>query len=88
MTNCDHEGQIFYSILTQIMDYFSCSPLNTSFYLENMKSPYLCFISYLYLDLYVLGIDAWILGVFQVNQASMCLIHIKTKDDVGAVKTV
>ena len=28
----------FYHILTQIMDFFSCSPLNTSFlYLKNMK---------------------------------------------------
>ena len=32
MTNGDHERQIFYPILTQIMDSFSCSPLNTSFY--------------------------------------------------------
>ena len=33
MTNGDREGQIFfYPILTQIMDSFSCSSLNTSFY--------------------------------------------------------
>ena len=35
MTNGDHEGQIFYLTLTRIMDYFSCSPLNTSFHFEN-----------------------------------------------------
>ena len=33
MTNGDHEGRIFHSILTQIMDSFSCSTLNTSFYI-------------------------------------------------------
>ena len=42
------------------------------FYL--LLSPYLCFISLLYLDLYVLGDDALIrLGVFHANQTSMCL---------------
>ena len=34
MTNGDHEGRIFYHILTRIMDYFSCSLLNISFYIE------------------------------------------------------
>ena len=38
MTNGYHTDGLFYPILTQIMDYFSCSPLNTSFYDEkNMK---------------------------------------------------
>ena len=32
-TNGDPEGQIFYPILTQIMDSFYCSPLNTSYYI-------------------------------------------------------
>ena len=31
MKNGDPQGDIFYPILTQIMDSFSCSPLNTSF---------------------------------------------------------
>ena len=39
------------------------------FYL--LLSPYLCFISFLYLDLYVLGDDK--LGVFYANKTSMCL---------------
>ena len=38
MTNGDPEGQIFYPTLTQIMDYFSCSPL---FY-------YLCIYLFIY----------------------------------------
>ena len=33
MTNGDRKGRFFYPILTQIMDSFSCSPFNTSFYL-------------------------------------------------------
>ena len=38
-----------------LLDFF-CS--GTQFYV--LLSPYLCFISFLYLDLYVLGDDAWI----------------------------
>ena len=34
MTNGDIEGRIFYPIFTQIMDYFSCLQLNTSFCIE------------------------------------------------------
>ena len=34
MTNSDHKGQIFPSHLTGLMDSFSCSLLNTSFYVE------------------------------------------------------
>ena len=37
--------------------------------------PYLCFISFLYLDLYVLGDDDK-LGVFHANQNLCVLIHI------------
>ena len=33
MTKGDREGWIFYPIHTQIMDSFSCSLLNTSFYI-------------------------------------------------------
>ena len=50
-----------------LLDFF-CSGIQ--FYL--LLSPFLCFISLLYLDLYVLGcIDK--LGVFFSNQISMCL---------------
>ena len=51
---------------------FFCSSIQ--FYL--LLSPYLCFISLLYLDLYVLGVDALIidkLGVFHANHISMWL---------------
>ena len=34
MTNGDPEGRVFYPILTQIVDSFSCSPLCTTFYIE------------------------------------------------------
>ena len=34
MANGDHEGRIFYPIFTNIMDSFSCSPLNAYFILE------------------------------------------------------
>ena len=39
MTIGDHEGRFFYPTLTRIMDFLSCSPLNTSFKLEkkNLK---------------------------------------------------
>ena len=32
MTNGDPEDRFFYPTLTQIMDSFSCSPLDTTFY--------------------------------------------------------
>ena len=52
-----------------LLDFF-CSRIQ--FYL--LLSPYLCFISLLYLDLYVLGDDALISeGSFHANQISMCL---------------
>ena len=51
--------------LVYLLDCF-CSGIQFYFLL----SPYLCFISFLYLDLYVLGDD---LGVFHANQISMCL---------------
>ena len=37
MTNSDREGQLFYPILTQIMDYFSCSPLSIAFDIGGFK---------------------------------------------------
>ena len=54
-----------------LLDFF-CSGIQ--FYL--LLSPFLCFISLLYLDLYVLGDDTLNfdkLGVFHANQISMCL---------------
>ena len=48
------------------LDFF-CSGIQFNLLL----SPYLCFISLLYLDLYGLGDDE--LGVFHANQISMCL---------------
>ena len=50
--------------------YFLCSSIQ--FYV--LLSPYLCFISFLYLNLYVLG-DKFMdkLCVFHANQTSMCL---------------
>ena len=46
---------------------FFCS--GTQFYL--LLHPYLCFISFLYLDLYVLRDDEF--KVFHANKMSMCL---------------
>ena len=48
---------------------FFCS--DVQFYL--LLSPYLCFISLLFFDLFVLGNDALKVGVFHANQISMCL---------------
>ena len=49
-----------------LLDFF-CSGIQ--FYV--LLSPYLCFISFLYLDLYVLIMDK--LGVFHANQKTMSL---------------
>ena len=38
MTNGDHEGRIFYPVLTQIKEYVSCSPLKPQFYWKSMKN--------------------------------------------------
>ena len=52
-----------------LLDFF-CSGIQFCLLL----SPYLCFIFFLYLDLYVLGDNAFDkLGVFYANQISMCL---------------
>ena len=62
------------------LDFF-CSGIQ--FYL--LLSPYLCFISFLYLDLYVLGDDALIsLGSFMQTKHLRVLIHIWSKGEVGA----
>ena len=42
-----------------------------------LLSPYLCFISFLYLDLYAIGNDAWISqGSFIATKHLYILIHI------------
>ena len=62
-----------------LLDFF-CSRIQ--FYL--LLSPYLCFISFLYLDLYVLGDDALISqGSFMQTKQLCVLIHIGTKGEVG-----
>ena len=54
-----------------------------------LLSPYLCFISLLYIDLYVLGDDALISqGSFMQTKKPCVLIHIWIKGAVGAVKPV
>ena len=60
MTNCDHEGQIFLFHPHTNYGFFFFLTTKYLILFGNIKSPYLCFISYLYLDLYVLGDDAWI----------------------------
>ena len=67
-----------------MLDFF-CSGIQ--FYL--LLIPYLCFISLLYLDLYVLGEDALISwGSFMQTKILCVLIHIWIKGKVGAVKPV
>ena len=63
-----------------LLDFF-CSSIQ--FYV--LLSPCLCFISFLYLDLYVLGNGAWIsYGSFMQTKYLCVLIHIWTKGEVGA----
>ena len=63
-----------------LLDFF-CSGIQ--FYL--LLSHYLCFISLLYLNLYVLGDDALIsLGSFMQTKYLCVLIHIRIKGEVGA----
>ena len=50
-----------------------------------LLSPYLCFLSFLYLDLYVLGDDALISKESFMQTKRLCvLIHIWTKGEIGA----
>ena len=57
--------------------------LVVQFYL--LLSPYLCFISFLYLELYVLGDDILIsYGYFMQSTYLWVFIHIWTKGEVGA----
>ena len=58
-----------------LLDFF-CSGIQ--FYV--LLSPYVCFISFLYLDLYLLGDDEWISkGSFMQTKHKCVLIHIGTK---------
>ena len=67
-----------------LLDFFC---YGIQFYL--LLSPYLCFISLLYLYLYVLGYDALIsLGSFMQTKYLCVLIHICIKGEDGAVKPV
>ena len=62
---------------------------NSGIQLCVLLSPYLCFISFLYHDLYVLGDDALIIyGSFMVTIHLSVLIHIRIKGEVGTVKHV
>ena len=51
-----------------LLDFF-CSGIQ--FYV--LLRPYLCFIYFLHLDLFVLGDDAWISWGLSCNQTYMCL---------------
>ena len=54
-----------------------------------LLSPYLCFITFLYLDLYVLGDDTSISkGSFMRTKHLFVLIHIRNKSEIGTVKHV
>ena len=67
-----------------LFDFF-CSGIQ--FYV--LLSPYICFISFLYLDLYVFGDDALISqGSFMQTKHICVLIHILIKGEDGAVKLV
>ena len=64
---------------------FFCSCIK--FYI--LLSPYLCFISFLYLDSYVLGEDSWTSkGTFMQTKHLCVLIDIRIKGEVGIVEHV
>ena len=66
-----------------LLDFF-CFCSGIQFYL--LLSPYLCFISILYLCLYVLGDNVLISkGSFMQTKHLCVLIHILTKGEVGAL---
>ena len=49
-------------------------------------NPYLYFISFLYLDLYVLGDDSWISKGSLMRTIHLCIfIHIRIKGEVGNI---
>ena len=66
----------------QLFNFF-CSDIQ----LYVLSSPYLCFISFLYLYLYVFGDYASISYVSSIPNKHLCvLIHIRIKGEVGTVK--
>ena len=67
-----------------LLDFFSS---DIQFYL--LLSPYLCFISLLYLDFYALGDDTLISkGSFMQTKHLCVLIHTLIKGEVDALKWV
>ena len=65
--------------------WFTCSGMQ----LYVLLSPYLCFISFLYLDLYVLGDDTLISkGSFMRTKHLSVFIHIKNEGEVCTAKHV
>ena len=61
----------------------------SGFQFHLLLSPYLCFISLLYLELYVLGDDALInYGSIMKTKYLCVLIHIRIKGEAGTVKPV
>ena len=59
------------------------------FTLYVLLSPYLCFISFSHLDLYVLGDDESISNGSFMRIKHLCvLIHIRVKGEVGTIKHV
>ena len=68
--------------MVYLLDFF-CSGIQ----LYLLFSPYLCLISFLYLDLYVLRDDTLISKVSFMQTIYLCvLIHICIQGDVGALK--
>ena len=56
------------------------------FSLDVLLCPYLCFVSFLCLDLYVLGYDSWIIWGSSVRARRLCVfVHIRIKGEVGTV---
>ena len=54
-----------------------------------LLSFYLCFITFLYIDLYVLGDNALLSkGSFMQTKHLCVLIHIRIKDEVGTIERV
>ena len=57
--------------------------------LHVLLSPYLCFITFLYFDLYALGLDASLsYGSFVQTKHVYALIHIRIKGEVDTVNRV
>ena len=65
---------------------FNCLIFLLQCAVESLLSPYLCFISFLYLDLFLLGDGKSISkGSFMRTKHLFGLVHIGNKHDVGTV---